>query len=499
MKMKKIIYSRIYPLQLLLVMLAMFLFACEKDNIAPPMITEIRNYAASPDDTLITNLNTGQWIVILGDNLSGVTQAYFGMTAATINQTLTTDRSVVVQVPAIPFQLVPRDQVNIVTLVSSGGTTSYEIEIIGAPLISRVREYADAPNDSTLTTIFPGKQINIVGYNLKNPTSIEFQGVPADLNDVIYTDTSAIVRVPNDLSGSDDALVNMFTYTNEVGTGGYSIRILGPPIITAVSYENPNEGDVVFLIGNNFVAVESITFAGAEITSFEESPDGKSVGFVVPALTESGPVVITTPAGTFTTLYNVNDVNTGVLVNFDNISPIGWGGWGATVSDDPNNFPGNKGKYARLQNDLLSPWDWGAWNGGRIMILDAVTWLPEANVTDPLNNWAVKFEINVPNDWNGTTMFVSSEHNDFRAFLEPWKKPNGDTFSFKTEGWQTVTIPLSQFFKGWGGATPPANIAELIGSGGVSAIAIQTMNISSQTTPKGLNAAIDNVRVVRIK
>jgi hypothetical protein len=497
--MKKIIFTQIYSLQFFMAAIATLLFACEKDNINPPMITEIRNYAASPDDTLITNLNTGQWVVILGDNLSEVTQAYFGTTAASINQTLTTDRSVVVQVPAIAFDRIPRDQVNVVTLVSNGGTTSYEIEIIGAPLISRVREYADAPNDSTLKTIFPGKQINIVGYNLKNPTSIAFQGVEADLSSVIYTDTSAIVSVPGDLSGSDDAFVNMITYTNSVGSGSYSIRILGPPIITAVSYENPNEGDVVFLLGNNFVSVESVTFAGEEITSFEESPDGKTVGFVVPALTESGPVVITTPAGTFTTPYNVNDVTTGILSDFDNISPIGWGGSGATVSDDPTKFPGNKGKYAQLQNDLLNPWDWGAWNGGRIMILDAVTWLPAANVTDPLNSWAVKFELNVPDDWNGTTMFVSSEHNDFRAFLEPWKKANGDTFSFQTEGWQTVTIPLSQFFKGWGGAAPPTNIAELIGAGGVSAIAIQTMNISNKTTPKGLNAAIDNVRVVKIK
>jgi hypothetical protein len=499
--MKKILYSRIYFLQVFITVISILvLVACEKDDVNPPMITEIRNYAASPDDTLITNLNTGQWVVVLGQNLSGVTQVYFGSTPANINRTLLTEGSIVVQVPDIPFAEVPRDQVNIVTVVSNGGTTSFEIPIIGQPLISYVRDYVDAPGDSIIHTILPGQLINIVGYNLKDATSIAFQGVEADLNNVIYTDTSAIVRVPGDLSGSDEELVDMFSVTNEVGTGSFAIKILGPPIILAISNENPNEGDVVVLFGNNFVSVESITFAGVEISSFEISPDGMLAGFVVPELTESGPVEITTPAGTFTTLYNVNDVTTGVLANFDAISPVGWGGGGAVVSDNATDFPGNKGKYALLQNDALNPWDWGAWNSKRIVILDPVTWLPAANVSDPLNSWAVKFEINVPSDWNGTTLFISSEHNDFKAFYQPWKKANGDTFSYRTNGWQTVTVPFSQFFKGWGGNVPPATIAELLGgTTGVSAIAFQTMNISSTTTPKGLNSAVDNIRVVKIK
>jgi hypothetical protein len=497
--MKKIIYSRIYFLSFFIAVISMLMVACEKDEVNPPVITEIRNYAASPDDTLITSLNTGQWVVLLGTNLSEVTQVYFGTIPANINRTLLTDGSVVVQVPSIPFQSVPRDEVNVITVVNSSGAVSFEVGIVGAPLISYVRNFLDAPNDTIVTSIVPGQQINIVGYNLKNATSIAFQGVEVDLGGVVYTDTSAIVQVPGDLVGSDEALVHTISYENIVGTGTFKIRILGPPIITSVSNENPNEGDLVYLYGNNFVAVESITFAGTTIPSFDVSADSLSVSFTVPALTQSGPVVITTAAGSFTTPYKVNDVTTGALVNFDAISPIGWGGNGAAVSDNATDFPGNKGKYALMQNDALNPWDWGAWGYKRIMILDPVTWLPAANVSDPLSNWAVKFEINVPTDWNGTTLFISSERNDFRAYYQPWKKANGDTFSYRTSGWQTVTIPLSQFYKGWGGNVPPANITELIGGTGVSAFAFQTMNISNTTSPKGLNSAIDNVRVVKIK
>lgn len=52
------------------------------------MISEIRNYAASPGDTLVQTLEAGQWVVVLGQNLGDVSQVYFGSVPATINQTL---------------------------------------------------------------------------------------------------------------------------------------------------------------------------------------------------------------------------------------------------------------------------------------------------------------------------------------------------------------------------------------------------------------------------
>lgn len=491
-------HIRFMPL-LFLAAVVLFLSACEENEIGPPVITDVRNYAATPDDTVIQSLNTGQWVVVLGKNLSSVTQVLFGSTLATTNHTLFTDESIVVQVPEIPFSLVPADRVNEITVFSEGGMATYTIEIVGAPIISHVRNHEASPNDTIVDVIFPGQQINLVGYNLKDATEITFQGVAVDLANVEYSDTSAVVQVPDDLSGSDDELVDMISYTNRVGTGTYTIKILGPPIVTSISNENPNEGDVVRVFGNNFVSVESITFAGASVSSFDVAANGSSIELTVPALSESGPLVVTTPAGSFTTLYNVNDQTTGVLCNFDDISPIGWGGSGATVDDDPTAFPGNKGSYAILQNDQLAPWDWQAWNGGRIAILDSVTWVPEANVSDPLNNWAVKFEIYVADDWNGGTLFISSEHNDYRAFYEPWKGAGGTTAPYSTDGWRTVSFPLSAFYKGWGGDEAAASIADLIGDTGVSAIAIQTMNIGSQTTATGLNAAIDNIRVVKIR
>lgn len=476
---------------------AVLLSSCEDDtDMASPVITEVRNYAASPDDTVLQTVSTGQWVVVLGKNLGSVREVYFGGIPASINATLTTSESIVIQIPSIPFPSVPKDKLHAITVVNKGGVTSFEINIIGAPIISAVRNYADAPNDTILNSLRPGQTINIVGFNLKNPTAIAFQGVEADLSNVIYTDTSAIVQLPFDLTNSDDELLDRISYTNTVGTGTFKIKILGPPIITAISYENPREGDEVYLYGRNFVAVESVTFAGETISSFEVSPDSASVRFVVPALTQSGPVVIVTVAGSYTTLFNVNDLTTKVVANFDDISPLGWG---KTISDDPNNYPGNYAKYAIFQNDQLSPWDWGAWGEKRILVLDSVQWVPAANINDPLSAWAVKFDVSVPDDWNGTTLFISSEHNDFKGLYQPWKDAAGNTSSYSTNGWQTALIPLSQFRNGWGGSTAPRNITELLGKKGKSPMTLQTMNITDKTSPTGLNIAVDNIRVVKIK
>lgn len=210
---------------------SLLLSACEKDELSPPVITEIRNYAASPADTVVQTLQAAQWVVVVGQNLGDVSQVYFGSIPATINHTLLTDGSIVVQVPSIPFDSVARDKVNIVTVVNSSGSASFTINITGAPMISHVRNYAAAPKDTVVNTIVPGQTINIVGYNLKKATKIAFQGVDASLAGVIYTDSSVIVKVPGSFTGADPLLANKITYGTAVDTTDYSIRIFDPAIL----------------------------------------------------------------------------------------------------------------------------------------------------------------------------------------------------------------------------------------------------------------------------
>lgn len=230
--MNKLLYKYISALQLIIAVLAVLLISsCEDEETNPPIVAEIRNYAASPLDTAVQVINSGQWVVIVGQNLSTVNEVYFASTRAPINPTFISDQSIVVQVPNISFQSVPADKVNEMIIVSSLGTTIFQIDIVGAPMITQIRNFDTAPNDTILNAIEIGQQINLIGFNLKGATRIAFQGININLDEVIYTDSSAIVKVPDDFSNGDPSLANKITYVTQYGTQTFSIPIFDPAII----------------------------------------------------------------------------------------------------------------------------------------------------------------------------------------------------------------------------------------------------------------------------
>ena len=224
--MKKLLNNRISHLLFLSMMLiVIMLTSCnnEDDSNGAPVITEIRNYAASPNDTLIDNARTEQWVVIMGENLSNVTSVTFGGTLAQINTSLITDVSVVVQIPNIRYDSIPNefhDEVRLVTKDGKVATYNFSNNIIGPPLISKVRNYADSPNDTLVDVIVPGQKINLIGYNLRNVTEISFQGIQIDLANVVFTDSSAVVQVPEleEFKASNLALKNSIKYTTKYST-----------------------------------------------------------------------------------------------------------------------------------------------------------------------------------------------------------------------------------------------------------------------------------------
>lgn len=477
------------------------LTACKKDKIGAPVITAVHNYEAAPNDTLVQTVYTGQWVVLLGANLDGAGQVLFGGVPATVNNALSTSGSLVIQIPAIPFQSVPADKLNEITVIGEGGMFTFKIGITGPPQISYIRNHAASPRDTIVTALFPGQEVNFLGFNLKNATSIAFQGVEADLSAVVYTDSSVIVKVPADLSGGDATLANTITYTTAIGAGSFPITIIGPPIITSVSLENPMAGDSVYLYGNNFFAVQSISFAGASITSFAESADGSSVGFIVPALTQSAPVSVTTQAGTFATVFNVNDVTTGAISNFEWGGVFRWDWWGgASLESGVAAFPGNNTQYLTLKSNVLNPG--GGDEFSTAIRIGGGQWLPKANVGDPVNSWVLKFEMNVPGPWNGSTLSIKSSINDFRARYEPWQVSATTTAPFSSKGWKTVAIPLSSFRRndptlGQGKGEQVKSIVELLGAEGKSDLILYLHNYGTSPTTVAFNAAFDNFRVVR--
>ncbi|WP_310107735.1 glycan-binding surface protein [Algoriphagus sp. 4150] len=382
------------------------MFSCEQEDSVPaPLITSVRNYEAAPNDTLITEIVTGQWVVIHGKNLAQVAQVTFGGVQANINQTLLTDGNIVVQIPSIPFQSVPLEELSKVTVVSAGGSSTYSIDFV-----------------------------------------------------------------------------------------------IDTPLITRVSYELPSEGDSVYIYGSNFFYVEEVTFAGATISEYRLSDNGTSIGFKTPALNQSGPVTVETGSGSYTTSLNVNDP-TGMLCDFDGVNTYSWG---ANISNNSTIFPSNRGDFAVLENNGLNAGNSSWWEGGRSINTEAVQWVPEDKLEDPVDDYAFKFEINVPGQWNGTSLIILKDFNwDYVARYEPWNLGSNRTAPFTTKGnWITVTIPFSEFRNKPNGGKDGAgesvgSLKDLLGDSGSGSINIFSVNDSSEAAAP-MNIAIDNIRVVKI-
>src|ERR1700733_2408672 len=107
--MKRNLDIRLYLLPLLLMVVAL-LPACKKNNVDssnPPVITAVRSYVASPNDTVLTGgVPNGQWVVITGQNLKSATRIEFDGVPANINPVLFANNSLVVQIPQITFSTI---------------------------------------------------------------------------------------------------------------------------------------------------------------------------------------------------------------------------------------------------------------------------------------------------------------------------------------------------------------------------------------------------------
>lgn len=373
-------------------------------------------------------------------------------------------------------------------------------ENLNAPVITGVRNYAITPSDTVLNSLVPGQWVVLSGHNLKNAVQISFDGVPASFNAALFSDSNAVVLVPDVIPfpSVPAEKLNTIYYVTPEGATTFKFNIVAPPpTISGVSNENANMGDSVYISGLNFFFIQSISFAGTTISSYTSSGDGTVIRFALPALSQAGPVSVTTKSGTVTTVYNVNNASTESLCNFDNINTFSWG---TNTDNSSASFPGNRDYYAVLSNGVLPAGEGSWWNWQRGINTNDVQWLPVSSLSGSLANYALKFEISIPVEYSGTSIYVVKGYNwDYLARYEPWKDVNGAIIPFSTKGWRTVTIPLTEFRKDEGKGVSASSLTELLGSSATGAINIHTKNFAGTPTPNGLNAAIDNIRVVRIK
>ncbi|WP_413668347.1 glycan-binding surface protein [Mucilaginibacter sp. Mucisp86] len=368
----------------------------------------------------------------------------------------------------------------------------------GTPVITSIRNYVAHPGDSLLSSVGTGQWIVISGKNLKGALAINFDGVKGSFNDAWFSDTSAIALIPAVIAfptvPSDK--LNTIQYITNHGQTTFSFPIVAPaPTISGVSNEEANPGDSVRINGLSFFFVKSVVYGGINITSFKSSNDGTSIALAVPAgIAQTGGIVsIETKSGKAATVYSVHNFVNGVLNNYDNINNFSWG---SNTSNSSASYPGNTGYYGIMNASNVPAGDWSWWNGGRSININSAQWVPQANLKDTLSHYAVKFEISATKPWTNGSIQILKDYGSYAALYRPWKTASGATAAFTTKGWQTVTIPFTSFVDNKG--FPATSLTDFLGSTGAGGIEFQFINDGSSTV-QNFEAAIDNIRVVRIK
>jgi hypothetical protein len=388
-------------------------------------------------------------------------------------------------------------------LLAQSGCKKDTLSSTGTPVITSIRNYVAHPGDSLLSSVGTGQWVVISGKNLKGALKINFDGVAGSFNDAWFSDTSAIALIPSVIAFPTVPAkqLNTINYVTTHGQTTFSFSIVAPaPTISGISDEAANVGDSVKIYGFNFFFIKSLTYAGVAITNYTPSTDGTYISLAVPSsVTQNGGIVnVTTKSGSVSTVYKVHDFVDGVFQNWDSINGYPWG---SNTENSSADFPGNTGYYNVLTATNLSANDFGWYNGGRGVNMNASQWVPIADIDSSLSSYAVKFELSVPKatPWTAGSMFVAVNYGfTYIARYRPWINSAGKTTPFITTGWTTVTIPLSSFLTNNGTGNPVASISDLVGSSGNNGMNIWYIN-DGLTTVTAFTAAIDNIRVVKIK
>lgn len=504
--MKKKSYLRLCFLPLLFMIVALSP-ACKKNadggSSAPPVIAAIKSYVASPNDTVLHSaVAKGQWVVITGQNLQNATQISFDGVPASFNTALFAPGSAVVQIPNIDFAKIDTAKLYTVKYVTGAGSTIFAFKLgPPAPIISAVSDVFAAPGDS----------VYLYGSNLILVQQFSYGGTKIPKFNSNANGTSLGFLMP--ATTSDKFIL----VTTKSGTARDTIN--AKPIIAAISNANANGGDSVYVYGAYLKTIQSISFGGATITNFTEGPHGAYVKFSAPDRNSysSGPVTIVTSYGTVSTIYKVNTQNgvtDGLLANFEWGDYFGypWGGDEKMAFGPVPDFNGSMGTNNTMYIYFDSPVLAGGaklyaplGNSNQTANHPANYWMPVANLTDPPSHWALQFEISVAHPWNGGTLYIRTEFagDSYVARYEPWKIPGSNkTVAFKTKGWETVTIPLTEFRSAvdeLGDGESITQINQLIGGTGTNSYNMTLKNFNTSPTATGVYAAIDNIRCVKIK
>ena len=366
---------------------------------------------------------------------------------------------------------------------------------IGNPTVKYIRSTDPASADSLIVGAFMGSLIAIVGEDLGHTVELWFNDQEASLTPTYVTDETIIVNVPSSVPGEVTNQMRFVFSNGEEMTHEFFVNVPKPEV-TGIKCEYVEEGDVAVLYGDFFFEPTTVEFAGgveAEIVVLDKT----ELQVVVPAGAEMGEVTVTTNFGTAVSTFLFRD-DRNMVVNFDDMRHRSWN---SPISGDmgEGGLPSCSGDYTYFKMEGVGAWQWV--NELNMMYIAEDSETGRGNVPifpggASVDSWGVRFEINSPNEWREIPLEIffapyGEDHGrDIPVPLVRWR-PWEATGVFQTDGWCTVTVPLTAFNEDKDG-----NPAELTDLSGYTNLTI--MCFGAADNANDIHIGIDNVRVVRL-
>jgi len=377
-----------------------------------------------------------------------------------------------------------------------------ENEEMLTPEIIYIRKTDPAKSDSLVARALMGENIAIIGKNLGNVDEIWFNDQLAALNPNLVTETSIIVQVPEVIPSE---VTNKMTLINsdKVNKLIYDFGVDVPaPVVDRMVCEYVADGETAVIKGNYFVddpaSPLTVLFPG-NIAGTIVSYTINEIHVTVPPGVGPGQIQVKSLYGTTRSRFFFRD-DRNIILNFDDLTADG--GWrsGVLGSSNPEGISGN---YVRFSGALAG----GAgvsWNEDGF----SFNYWPQANgrpdvpvYTGELKDAEIKFEINVVEPWESCalqmifTPYSVTGSNSYiadgsvpRGVWNPWK----ETGTFKTDGWTTVSYPMSEFNYSFDGSASASSLTPDMLRG----LTFFVWNGGVEGTDCNPHICIDNIRVV---
>jgi hypothetical protein len=370
----------------------------------------------------------------------------------------------------------------------------------GDPIIKYVRVTNPDQADSLLVEATMGKLIVLVGENLDNVNEVFFNDQKAMLDPAYITSTSLMVVVPNLPPKEVTNIITLNTRDGRSVIYNFAVKIPAPEISSA-KCEYAAAGDTFIIYGDYFF--DPKVFFPGDVEGQVLASTQTALMVKVPADAQKGKIKVKTNFGSVNSNFYFRD-DRNIILDFDNLNAAGSWQPGKTGNSNPTPISGNYARFNGSLDGTTGQWPsesdfglylWGEKNG-------------RANVpfySGDIKKAVLKFEFNVLTDWKAKafqivfTPWGYKDKNDFiydaahaypRALYAPWWTT--DTKSFKTDGWITVTIPLTEFIYNFDGTVCPVQLDQsLMGS-----INFIFYNGGKEGAACSVHACMDNVRIV---